>query len=309
MDDFYRTIVNVPYFSDRILATRMIGNAYSQGKEFEEVSNAIVLPEHTLDENRAWSPSALEIFFTCPKRFYLKYIEGIPDEQPDDPTVVIPPAVLGSMAHSMMEYLANSKLSEKDFLTQCEKTFNEFLKVRPPIQMDDARKEKDEFLRMMKNAYRQDPHNEVLAAEKEYSFTHPSGIRLHGYPDRVEKTSDGRYIIADYKTKRTVEHTKNDIETCLQVIIYAWLCHRANIPVESCEYRYIRKGLVVPCSYDSFTEELLNQKLCAFKKSLEDNVFPRNPGKLNKNCKYCTMSDLCVSDEKNAEDMEDKNEA
>ena len=124
-------------------------------------------------------------------------------------------------------------------------------------------------------------------------------------PDRVEKTSDGRYIIADYKTKRTVEHTKNDIETCLQVIIYAWLCHRANIPVESCEYRYIRKSLVVPCSYDSFTEELLNQKLCAFKKALEDNVFPRDPGKLNKNCKYCTMNDLCVSDEQNAEDMED----
>ena len=52
--------------------------------------------------------------------------------------------------------------------------------------------------------------NEVVSAEEEWDVEHESGIKLHGYPDRIEKAKDGKYIIADYKTgKNEFVHTMN----------------------------------------------------------------------------------------------------
>ena len=158
-------------------------------------------------------------------------------------------------------------------------------------------KEKREFLKMMQTAYRTDPGNEVISAENEYSFTHPCGVKLRGYPDRVEKEPDGSLIIADYKTKRKIEHEKDDINTCLQVVIYAWLCEQAGNPVKRCDYRYIRKGKTISCSYDDLRRSELKGKLETFKEALITNSFPRDPGSGDENCRYCTMNDICFWDE------------
>ena len=120
---------------------------------------------------------------------------------------------------------------------------------------------------------------------------HPCGVKLSGYPDRVEKDKDGNYIIADFKTKRRLEHIKDDIDTCLQVVIYAWLCEQEGINISRCDYRYIRKNEIVTCRYDKDMKTKLNEKLLVFREALTTGSFPKADKK--EACRYCKMGDIC----------------
>ena len=299
MEDFRNEFRHAEYFDSALSESRLAGEAYSRG--------CVVLPEEgeapAEDREglleRAWSPSALELFFQCPMRFYLTQILRLPEDEPDDPFEVIGPAPSGTLAHSLMEKLAAKDLGKEEFLALAGEAFNDFLTERPPLHTDAAARAKNDFLRMMDNAYSQESaiRNEVLSAEEKYIFKHESGITLCGYPDRVEKETDDRYIIADFKTKRKVDHVKDDIDTCLQVVIYAWLCEQAGLNVTRCDYRYIRKNRVITCRYDDGMKRQLGEKLTVFRQALEEGSFPRNPGKDNENCRYCRMADICMQAE------------
>ena len=296
MDDFLKSFIKNGYFENGLSISEAAGDSYASGHRLT-VSPIISIedfPKDVLD--REWSPSSLDVFFQCPRRFFLTQILSIPEEEEDDPFEVINAAEFGTMAHSMMELLATNKTDEKAFLERCAEAFDDYLKTRPPIHEYDAKRQKKEFLRMMKNSYNMDPGNVVLAAEEKYRFTHPCGIKLKGYPDRVEKTKDGKYIIADYKTKHKVDHIQDDIGTCLQVIIYAWLCEQAGTPVTRCEYRYIRKNTTVTCEYNDLMRQHLNDKLKEFKTAVENKEFEFNEGPNKVNCKYCKVQDICKAD-------------
>ena len=147
----------------------------------------------------------------------------------------------------MMEKLASEKMSKGDFTDVAGKAFDAFLLGRPPMHEEEAKRSRKDFLKMMETAYDMElgTGNEVLSAEEEVTFEHPAGVKLHGYPDRVEKDRDGNYIIADFKTKYRVDHVENDINTCLQVVIYAWLCEQKGLDITRCDYRYIRKNRII----------------------------------------------------------------
>jgi CRISPR/Cas system-associated exonuclease Cas4 (RecB family) len=206
----------------------------------------------------------------------------------------------------MMEKLASEDLARDEFLEACSLAFDEALCERPPVHPSDAEALKREFLRMMGTTYDMDPHNKVLSAEDEFVFDHPSGIRLHGYPDRVEEGPDGRFLVADFKSKRKIDHVQDDFSTCMQVVVYAWLCEQAGIDISGCEYRYTRKGKTVTCKYDYEMKEELNSFLTALRKSIETNDFPRVEDE-KVNCKYCKMAEICrwQQDENGEEDESD----
>lgn len=305
-DDFRDAVHPFAYFEEQITSTRQVATAYAGGLVFDPSPVCVNLPDAGELLEKSWSPTALEVFFQCPRRFYLTRIVGIPDEEEDDPFTVIDAKALGSLAHAMMKQLAEESMTEAQFLQRCEAAFDRFLTERPPIHTHDAEKEKADFLKMMQTSYRMDPGNEILSSETEYAFTHPCGIRLKGFPDRLEKEPDGSLIIADFKTKRRFDHKKDDINTCLQVVVYAWLCEQAGYPVTRCDYRYIRKGKTISCTYDVLRKAQLEEKLQQFKDALTANRFPKNPGKQDENCRYCKLSDVCVWDEpsENTEETE-----
>lgn len=298
---FDATEVEAPYFKSGISSAGRVGDEYSQGAAFKpnEINEELKSADGMLD--RAWSPSALEIFFQCPRRFYLTKVLNIPEVETDDPFVVLTPAQVGTLAHSMMEALAANDVDRDTFVEMCDKAYDATLTARPPMHLSDAKYEKKVFLNMMRTAYDSDPHNKVLSAEEKYTIKHPSGVILHGYPDRVEQDEDGKFLIADFKTKRKIDHIEDDIDTCLQVVIYAWMCEQAGIDISRCEYRYLRKGLSVSCKYDDEMKNKLNDKLVAFKTAIENNDFPRN--ETPNSCKYCKMNDICnwESERKEAE--------
>ena len=245
---------------------------------------------------RTFSPSALEIFFSCKKRFYLSSILGIEEPDPDDPFTVIDARDMGTLVHSVMEYLADDPdVSEKAFMKHAEEMFDEYLRTRTPINetmTDNARKE---FLDMALKGYRNDPHNRVIAAEEKFSVMHrESGIGIYGYPDRVEIDENGQYLIADYKTKRRYEHEENDINTCLQVVLYAYMMsHRKEnrLPISYCTYRYLRYSTPVNCVYNAEMENELTKKLLEVRDALNSGHFPCADDE--DSCKYCRFASIC----------------
>lgn len=293
---------HVGYFGQQVSEDHTVGRAYVQGKEilYESMDHSEAACAYTGD--KAFSPTAIENFFRCPQYFFLTTILGIQEEEQDDPFTVIDPITTGKLAHSLMEELAFSPCQRDVFLQRADAAFEKFLLSRPPMHRDSVTREKTIFCKMMANAYDLDPRNQVLASEEQQTFRHSCGILLRGYPDRVEKTSEGKYIIADYKTGRRVKHLANDIDTCLQVVIYAYLLEQHGIPISHCEYRYLRDGVTVPCRYDDTMKEKLNTKLLEFKNALVTGQFPTAT---NKNaCTYCTLAGICSHNLQQKEEAE-----
>ena len=291
MKAFKNALRQAPYFGSAISADRIIGAEYSKGAVFRYEGCPADKKDAAFALNRAWSPSALSNYLQCPRHFYLENVLGIKVNEDDDPFEVFSAAVTGSLAHTMMEKLAAENYSREDFLEASFRAFDEALTMRPPVHPSDADALKKDFLKMMETSFDKDPRNTVLSAEEEYTFDHPSGIKIHGYPDRVEQDADGKYLIADFKTKRKIEHEQDDFSTCMQVVVYAWLCEQAGIDISQCEYRYLRKGKTVTCRYDDEMRDQLGEFLNTLKESIENNDFPRNENEIS--CKYCKLADIC----------------
>ena len=301
LKDFNNSLGHIAYFGQSITATKYIGEAFNSGKEilYNEIKSDDALS--AVKREAPFSPTAIDKFFSCPRRFFLTEILGLKEPEEDDPFEVISSAAVGSLVHTLMKNLAHNSYSEKEFLRIADAAFTNFLKSRPPIHIDSAETEKAKFLRIMKNAYDFDPQNEVLASEENKTVLHSSGVLLRGIPDRVEKTKDGEYIIADYKTGKRINHKPNDIDTCLQVVIYAYLLEQSGIRISYCEYRYLRDARTVRCNYDDDMKERLNQKLLEFKSALDSGIFPT--AESSDACRYCKLKNICdrTAENKNEE--------
>ena len=163
----------------------------------------------------------------------------------------------------------------------------------------DAEAERGVFLDMMESAYNMDPRRETVLKEEDIHCVHETGVKIHGYPDRVEKLDDGSYLIVDFKSGRTVVHEEDDIETCLQVMIYAYLMEKKGYNVSGAEYRYIRLGKTVKCRYDDEMKARLADKLSAFRRQLEEAEFPVSPYAITRTaqdpdpCRFCKFGMIC----------------
>nr|MCR5340042.1 PD-(D/E)XK nuclease family protein [Saccharofermentans sp.] len=162
-----------------------------------------------------------------------------------------------------------------------------------------AEAEKEQFLDMMEIAYNMDPHREVVLEEEDIHSVHETGVKLHGYPDRVEKLDDGSYLIVDFKTGRSKSHEQDDINTCLQIVIYAYLMEQKGFKVSGGEYRYIRLNETVTCKYNQEMKNALSDKLSEFKRCMEAADFPIPELAISRAdddpdpCVFCKFGTIC----------------
>ncbi|MCR4815363.1 MAG: PD-(D/E)XK nuclease family protein [Lachnospiraceae bacterium] len=288
------------YFEPKINNGREIGLAYNEGKSIVPSYIPPASEEVPMPVGDAYSPTAISNYFKCARLFALKHILKIPEERWSDPFEIMSAADCGILAHSLMERLANSDLSGQEFLDASYAAFDDYIKMHPPLVGVDAGAERYEFISMMQNAYRKDPHREVVFAEEEITRLHESGITLTGRPDRVEMLEDGTGLIVDYKTGRNMEHKKDDAASCLQGLIYAYLMeHKENpVTISGIEFRYIRTGDVIPCVYDENKKRELFEILSRFKSGMTTGNFPcANPKSEGQNgdspCENCAYISVC----------------
>lgn len=302
--DFYQECKHANYFDEHLSASSYIGKNYTLGQELGFVNlHDDVINEDLLD--RKWSATEVENYFLCPRKFYLLNVLKLPETEKHDVFEVIDAASLGSLAHKMMEILSLEKIDnngkilfeKSEFLKKCEDAFDEYLLTVPGKEEIAKQREKKSFINMMDTAFDVDKSilNNVLAKEIWYSGKHYSGVRLHGYPDRVEKNSDGTKIVVDFKTSRSPKQKEADVKTCLQTMIYAWLISQKNDGIKEflCEYRMLRLGTKISCFANEDSFKQLDELIETFAEALKNKKFPRNPGSNNTNCTYCTMADIC----------------
>lgn len=305
----------IGFFDSSLLKYRFVGRAYKELKPidfkaadaddfFEDIDEKALL-------DRYWAATDIEEFLNCPRKFCFEKVLDIREEEEDDPLTLMESYATGNLAHGLMEKLAahgRADVTREQFLQWAADAFDNYFLERIPVSMDAMEDEKQRFLEMMAEAFEWEQKSagdrEVLSAEDEYRFEHPEGIRVKGYPDRVEKTADGKYIIKDFKTKRSIEHKKNDFASCIQAIVYAWLYKQGlaekgiHDSVIAAEYIYLRQGETIPCRYDQDTEEQLAQLLGNMKDAILQHNFKRGtakPDPRNSLCKYCDYMELCLN--------------
>ena len=289
----------IEYFEPAISVSRLVGKAYTQGKKIRlEAPHDVYGTPVPWNLEKAWSPTALDAFFACPRRFMLKYIMGIPEPEDYDPFEIISAMDIGTLAHSLMEVLGGEPMDSDAFRKKSEEYFDRFLKEHPPLIAENVPAVRDQFLEMMDSAYHMDPHREIALEEEDIYCTHESGVKIHGFPDRVEKLDDGTYLVVDFKSGRSVKHVQDDIATCLQVIIYAYLMEQKGFRVSGGEYRYIRRGETVTCRFDNDMKQQLSDRLTLFKNSMQSGSFPAANASENGEdpCKYCKYISICGRD-------------
>ena len=294
------------YFQYGITKAERYGSHYVQGETINpqkvEISENEYVNKLTV---RAYSPTAIIEYFNCPRHFFWTRVLKINENDEDDPYNVIPADDKGTLFHKQMEDAANGRdmktgkivISEKEFLDKTEKEFDDYLKYRTPIQPDDVNKAKEEFMQMAKNEFKHDVNNIIVSAESESQriMVDEVGIQVRGIADRVELDRDGNLFIGDYKTGKTIHHDPNDWQSCIQVLIYAYITEKLNVgkEVQDCQFRYVALDKTVEINYPNYKSAMID-KLKEFKENLETLSFPYTDDK--DNCKYCRLKEICRKD-------------
>ena len=283
------------FFKHSLTPAAEVGRHYVAGENANarQVSDKSPAVEFALD--KGFSPSAIDEYLSCPRQYYLDKVLKIPQPDPDDPNEAMNARDFGNAGHHVLEAIYPG-MPEEELMKTAENEIDSFFKFRPPLSHVDAERRKQEFLEVMKHGFEMDPGNENAEEYSEHDVegVHPSGIKIHGYPDRIERLDNGRYIVVDYKTGNSVGQKDEDPVSCKQALIYAYLLEQNyGIEIERVEYRYPKADRVVVCHYTDEVKAGLDELLTGFAKSLERGEY-MPIGKCEEQSKYCKYGPICA---------------
>ncbi|MBR5771673.1 MAG: PD-(D/E)XK nuclease family protein, partial [Clostridia bacterium] len=145
VDDFESAALSAGFFCKNTAVDTGVCRAFSEGTETACSFDSPSVFAADYSGSRVFSPSDIEKFLSCPRRFYLSKILGIPEAEEDDPFSVISPRDFGTLVHKAMEYLAGRKMSESEFIAKGREMFYEFLCSRPAVHETDIDYELEQF--------------------------------------------------------------------------------------------------------------------------------------------------------------------
>ena len=298
--DFLADIDHVGFFEDITGPDSIIGKRYLEGKD---IAGSICEPAGAgdYDKKYSFSPSAVDNFLSCPKKFFYANILKIAVEDEDNAFEVMPANDFGSLVHRVMEMIRDYPVKE-EYLTECGLMFDDYLKEHCPLHIQSAGSRRDEFMSIVEKAYDNDDRSsQILMSEERIGDTdHPSGIKLHGVCDRLEKRADGKLVVVDFKTGRNINHKEQDPVTCIQGLLYAHMIkENYGYDIDSCEFRYLRQGKSIYCRNNEDNRKVVLEILSRIKDAIDSNRFETGDG-----CKYCNYAFICKK-ESEGEDEDD----
>lgn len=296
----------VEFFNGDVLPVAEIGRAVADNKHlsFETVeSNQSDDPidlTKIINKPHGYSASSVTNYAHCPYLFYLTEILRM--EQPEETDIyeIIPANELGTLAHYLLETLDKNKVkTKKEFGAIAGQRFSEYLIVRYPNNPITADLARQKFVEMMENAYEMEGETKTLFREEDIVTNHESGIRIHGFPDKVIENPDGTVRVIDYKTGNAVKHSSDDVASIVQCTTYAYIIEKIKgRRVSDFEYWYLRHKHIVRGSdggktmqdhYDS-----LKEILTRLADSLKTGVFLPN----HNFCENCYYQEICMKGKK-----------
>ena len=296
----------VEFFDNDVLPVAQIGRDIADNKhlsfdgvEPSQDSGPIDLTK-IIKKPHGYSASSVTNYAHCPYLFYLSEILRM--EQPEEIDIyeIIPANELGTLAHYLLETLDKSKVKTKEeFGAIAGQRFNEYLIIRYPNNFVTANLAKDKFVEMMENAYEMEGNTKTLFREEDIVTVHESGIKIHGFPDKVIENPDGTVRVIDYKTGNAIKHSSDDAASMVQCTMYSYIIERIKgRRVSDFEYWYLRHKHIVRGSdggktmqdhYDSLKEILTN-----LTESFHSGEFLPNLDY----CKSCFYREICMKGKK-----------
>lgn len=226
--------------------------------------------------NKPFSPSGIKAFFDNKLSFILSTILGISIDDPDDIYSIMPSTEKGNIIHKIMEKFQKDKVDRTSFINKAKEEYDKYLLMKPAVIKSQIDIDKDRFITDVENMYDMDPSNTFIACEVPMSGS-IGKIKFYGKFDRLEMTKDNKYIIVDYKTGNSMQHKSNDVISCIQGLIYAYLVELngikgKSIKVSRVEFRYPHLNQVAYIDYNEDTKlEMINAI-----KELEDAIISNN---------------------------------
>ena len=254
--------------------------------------------------SRGLSATAIEKYVECPYEFFLNVLLHIDQERDTNIYEIISNIDVGNLAHELMEGF-NTNITKDQFLKKAETKFNEYLIAHPSDNPKSEEKARDDFLMMMSNGYDMEVNENlpsVLKEENIYTTHKPTGLKIHGFPDKIVKICDGHYRIVDYKTGNKVKHNVNDAETMLQGALYAYIIEngtvrlngfgKEKIKVDEVVFRYLKSKVNVS-TFDRGHDiqeylDKLDEVLLQIAESLKTGIFEKSG-----DCKNCYFRSVC----------------
>lgn len=254
------------------------------------------------NNKKGFSASTITKYVECPYLFYLIYVLGVEQEKDIDVFEIIPPNEMGTLVHSLLEHLDKNQVKNKaEFLLAASQKFDEYFVMNPSENIALVEMERKNFLSMMGNAYEMEDNALTAFKEEDKSCLHEeSGIRIHGFPDKVIKNNDGTYRVIDYKTGKRIKHDVEDIESMTQCTIYSYIIEHVfkNAKVTSFEYWYLnakKKIYSTDNEHDmKYHYDNLSVTLKAFSESINKGSFEPDFD----HCKDCYYKAVCPRSKK-----------
>ncbi len=238
-------MVNPNHFTVRKLSLNEAKNTYSDNSDN---SLSFSLPCGEGWGGSSLSPSAINTYIECRRKFYWQYVERLRQVEPD--TLIFASNTLGTIVHQVMEDLYKPRLNtplNPDWLEQTandnalliealRKAYNEVNeKNGVEYHFDRHPMENIVMIEFVKNILRRDKQDAqahgltILLSEEKHYFP-LDGVRIGGTIDRMDKVGD-RVRIVDYKTgaydAKRLETTWEDLfkspdaRYVLQTLIYS----------------------------------------------------------------------------------------
>ena len=302
--DKYR---EVGFFDVDLFPLSVIGRNIKNDKKI--IPNEIVVEENTsnamsLLSSRGLSATAIEKYDECEYQFFLSTLLHIPQEKETDIYEVIPPNDLGSLAHELMEEFDLTDTKE-EFTTKAFNKISEYFISHPSDSVASMAIAVDNFIDMMSNGYDMEIYEKspsVLKEEDVFTTHIPSGLKIHGFPDKVVRLSDGSYKVIDYKTGNYIRHNVDKKESLIQGALYSYILENGRnklnlygnkkIKVTEFVFRYLKNKVNVSssdkCHNIKEYLEYLDEILLRMAESIKT-------GKFNKNgdCSSCFYASVC----------------
>jgi ATP-dependent exoDNAse (exonuclease V) beta subunit len=242
------------------------------------------------DLNQHLSPTAVEIYETCPLQFKLEREWKIPRE--------VPAAMqYGAAVHRVLRACYDSIRLQRpladDLMIELLRTDLAQAGIQDRYQLELYQRQGTEQLRDFLIRSRQLPRAEVLHTEEGFQLR-LGGAMVSGRIDRMDRMAGGRVVITDYKTGKP--KSQEDADQSLQLSIYAIAAQEKwGYEVESLIFYNLEENAPV-VSYRSAAQlQEARLKVEAVAEQIAAKNFTANPGF---HCGFCPYRNLCPATEK-----------
>ena len=279
------------YFSVDAFGAAPVGRAYLQGETVEPSEPDEIAPPCIPAALPPLSPSRIEVYLQCPRRFCWQTIMHLHVPEEDKVLEFMSQAEFGTVLHEAMEWMAEHPHVKDAFLRNAQDVFDRFASGHLPMDQNDLTRRQAEFLRIAEAGYDRIEGRCITIAEEKVRAQYPCGITVEGIPDAVQACSDGSLRVLDYKTGRKLKHVKDDPYSCIQVMLYADILRRSGKNVSGGEYLYLTRNESVTCELTDRSCQTVEEILEEIAAAAKANTYPANP--TDEGCRYCEYKAIC----------------